>query len=207
MDSPTQGWFPPAFRTFQRIHSHRSFPICGVCVPSTTQFYLFLQWWMVHEPLWGTVQEYKSWNFLFFSLFIFFLFFKDLFIFISKYTVAVFRCTRRGRQISLRIVVSHHVVAGVWTRTFRRAVEPSLHPSFHFLISYFLFSLLFGCLFVFEGIILLLVRFGLHWSDPVSPCPCIIICISPHRCQRRLLTWIIMQVKSGFSLKERFLWT
>jgi hypothetical protein len=40
-------------------------------------------------------------------------FFKDLFIIISKYTVAVFRCTRRGRQISLRMVVSHHVVAGI----------------------------------------------------------------------------------------------
>jgi hypothetical protein len=38
---------------------------------------------------------------------------KDLFIIISKYTVAVFRCTRRGRQMSLRMVVSHHVVAGI----------------------------------------------------------------------------------------------
>jgi hypothetical protein len=38
--------------------------------------------------------------------------FKDLFI-ICKYTVAVFRHTRRGRQISLRMVVSHHVVAGI----------------------------------------------------------------------------------------------
>jgi hypothetical protein len=40
-------------------------------------------------------------------------FFKDLFIIISKYTVAVFRCTRRGKQISLQMVVSHHVVAGI----------------------------------------------------------------------------------------------
>jgi hypothetical protein len=30
----------------------------------------------------------------------------------SKYTVAVFRHSRRGSQILLRIVVSHHVVAG-----------------------------------------------------------------------------------------------
>jgi hypothetical protein len=37
-------------------------------------------------------------------------FFPDLFIIISKYTVAVFR---RGHQISLRMVVSHHVVAGI----------------------------------------------------------------------------------------------
>ena len=41
---------------------------------------------------------------------------KDLFIIIYKYTVAVFRHTRRGRQISLRVVVSHHVVAGIWTQ-------------------------------------------------------------------------------------------
>jgi hypothetical protein len=38
---------------------------------------------------------------------------KDLFIIISKYTVAVFRGTRRGHQISLWVVVSHHVVAGI----------------------------------------------------------------------------------------------
>jgi hypothetical protein len=46
----------------------------------------------------------------------FFFFFKDflnyLFI-ICKYTVAVFRHSRRGRQILLRMVVSHHVVAGI----------------------------------------------------------------------------------------------
>jgi hypothetical protein len=33
------------------------------------------------------------------------------FIIISKYTVAVFRHTRRGCQIPLQVVVSHHVVA------------------------------------------------------------------------------------------------
>jgi hypothetical protein len=44
----------------------------------------------------------------------YFLFFKkDLFIIMSKYTVAVFRHSRRGRQISLQMVVSHHVVAGI----------------------------------------------------------------------------------------------
>jgi hypothetical protein len=36
---------------------------------------------------------------------------KDLFIIMCKYTV--FRRTRRGHQISLRMVVSHHVVAGI----------------------------------------------------------------------------------------------
>jgi hypothetical protein len=32
---------------------------------------------------------------------------------ICKYTVAVFRHSRRGRQISLRMVVSYHVVVGI----------------------------------------------------------------------------------------------
>jgi hypothetical protein len=36
-----------------------------------------------------------------------------LFIIICKYTVAAFRHTRRGCQISLQMVVSHHVVAGI----------------------------------------------------------------------------------------------
>jgi hypothetical protein len=38
---------------------------------------------------------------------------QDLFIIICKYTVAVFRSTRRGLQISLQMVVSHHMVAGI----------------------------------------------------------------------------------------------
>jgi hypothetical protein len=44
------------------------------------------------------------------SLKIFFLIY--LFI-LCKYTVAVFRHSRRGHQISLWMVVSHHVVAGI----------------------------------------------------------------------------------------------
>jgi hypothetical protein len=40
-------------------------------------------------------------------------FFKIYFFIICKYTVAFFRCIRRGRQISLQMVVSHHVVAGI----------------------------------------------------------------------------------------------
>jgi hypothetical protein len=50
----------------------------------------------------------------------FFFFFKDLFIYlfiylfiICEYAVAVFRHSRRQSQISLRMVVSHHVVAGI----------------------------------------------------------------------------------------------
>jgi hypothetical protein len=49
--------------------------------------------------------------FYIFSVFLFF-FFKDLFI-IWKYIVAVFRHSRRGNQILLQMVVSHHVVAGI----------------------------------------------------------------------------------------------
>ena len=42
-----------------------------------------------------------------------FLFFLMIYLFIiCKYTVAVFRHTRRGRQISLEVAVNHHVVAG-----------------------------------------------------------------------------------------------
>jgi hypothetical protein len=46
------------------------------------------------------------------SLFLKMYLFIYLFI-ICKYTVAVLRHSRRGSQISLRIVVSHHVVAGI----------------------------------------------------------------------------------------------
>jgi hypothetical protein len=47
------------------------------------------------------------------SFFFFFFFLKIYLFIICKYTVAVFRHTRRGSQISLRVVVSHHVVAGI----------------------------------------------------------------------------------------------
>ena len=45
----------------------------------------------------------------------FFFFFKDLFTYllICKYTVAVVRHTKRGHQVPLQMVVSHHVVAGI----------------------------------------------------------------------------------------------
>jgi hypothetical protein len=42
----------------------------------------------------------------------FFVCFLDVLI-IYKYTVAVFRHTRRGHQIPLQMVVSHHVVAKI----------------------------------------------------------------------------------------------
>jgi hypothetical protein len=39
-------------------------------------------------------------------------FFLRFILFMFEYTVTVFRRTRRGHQISLQMVVSHHVVAG-----------------------------------------------------------------------------------------------
>jgi hypothetical protein len=38
---------------------------------------------------------------------------KDLYVIIHKHTVADFRCTTRGHQISLQMILSHHVVAGI----------------------------------------------------------------------------------------------
>jgi hypothetical protein len=55
------------------------------------------------------------------------------FINICKYTAAVFRHTS---QISLRMVVSHHVFAGTWTQDLQKSsrvllpAEPSHQPSY-----------------------------------------------------------------------------
>jgi hypothetical protein len=52
----------------------------------------------------------------------------------SKYNVAVFRHSRRGSQILLRMVVGHHVVAGIWTPDLWKSsqvllpTEPSHQP-------------------------------------------------------------------------------
>ena len=63
-------------------------------------------------------------------------FFLKIYLFIiCKYTVAVFRHSRRGSQISLWMVVSHHVVAGIWTPDLRKSsrvllpTEPSHQPA------------------------------------------------------------------------------
>jgi hypothetical protein len=49
---------------------------------------------------------------------------KDLFIIICKSNLAVFKCTRRGHQISLWMVVSH-VVARIWTQDLRKSSQSS----------------------------------------------------------------------------------
>jgi hypothetical protein len=47
-------------------------------------------------------------------LFIYLFIFLKIYLFIiCKYTAAVFRHSRRGHQILLQMVVSHHVVAGI----------------------------------------------------------------------------------------------
>jgi hypothetical protein len=48
---------------------------------------------------------------------------KDLFIIIHKYTVAVFRCTRKGCQISLGVVVTTIGLLGFELRTSGRTVS------------------------------------------------------------------------------------
>jgi hypothetical protein len=67
------------------------------------------------------------------------IFFLKIYLFIiCKYTVAVFRHPRRGRQILLQMVVSHHVVAGIWTPDLRKSsrvllpTEPSHQPETDF---------------------------------------------------------------------------
>jgi hypothetical protein len=62
-------------------------------------------------------------------------FFLKIYLFIiCKYTVAVFRHSRRGSQILLQMVVSHHVVAGIRTPDLRKSsrvllpTEPSHQP-------------------------------------------------------------------------------
>ena len=63
-----------------------------------------------------------------------FVFLKIYLFIICKYTVAVFRHSRRGSQISLQMVLSHHVVAGIWTPDLRKSsrvllpTEPSHQP-------------------------------------------------------------------------------
>jgi hypothetical protein len=85
--------------------------------------------------------------FIYFCSLCFFLFFKDLFI-ICKYTVADFIHSRKGSHISLWVVVSHHVVAGIWTHDLRKSSQCS-YPLSHltspvsFFLSFFFSSLLF----------------------------------------------------------------
>ena len=62
--------------------------------------------------------------------------FKTYLFIVYKYTVAVFRHTRRGHQISLQMVVNHLSLLGFELRTSERAVSAlpkilSSNPSNH----------------------------------------------------------------------------
>ena len=54
-----------------------------------------------------------------------------LFFYVYEYIVAVFRHTRRGHQIPLQMVMSHHVIAGYWTQDLRKKSQCS-YPLSHF---------------------------------------------------------------------------
>jgi hypothetical protein len=99
-----------------------------------------------HLKLWFCFLEIfcscKTWLFPKWIDFFFFFFKIHLFI-ICKYSVVVFRRTRRGRQVSLWMVVSHHV--GCWDlnsgpleeQSVLLTAEPSHQPrflSFHWLL-------------------------------------------------------------------------
>jgi hypothetical protein len=96
----------------------------------------------------------------------FFFFFFKIYLLYVKYTVAVFRRTRRGHRISLRVVVSHHVVAGIWTSDLRKSsrvllpTEPSHQPP----VGSFLRHYFWTCLSSFRE-----VSVHLTWGRTPSP--------------------------------------
>ena len=61
--------------------------------------------------MWGG-QEREEGEMIYFNLFFLNIYFLTYLFIICKYTIAVFRHSRREYQILLRMVVSHHVV--VW---------------------------------------------------------------------------------------------
>jgi hypothetical protein len=87
-----------------------------------------------------------------------YLFFKS-FIIIHKYTVADFRCIRRGYQIPLRMVVSHHVVAGIWTQGLRKSSQCS-YPLSHLVSPVHLFLYKYVYLYLAWVVVLPLPRKG-----------------------------------------------
>jgi hypothetical protein len=60
--------------------------------------------------------------YLYYYYYYYYYYYLKIYLFIiCKYTVAVFSYSRRRRQISLWMVVSHHVVAGIWTQDLRKS--------------------------------------------------------------------------------------
>jgi hypothetical protein len=86
--------------------------------------------------------------FLYLLLFLF-SFLKIYLFYKCEYTEVVFRHTRRGHQIPLKMVVSHYVFVGNWTQDFwkSRTAESSLQPLISFKTFKFLSYKFFTCLF------------------------------------------------------------
>jgi hypothetical protein len=92
-----------------------------------------------HSSLFLVSLSHKTWffisflspslNSIFLSFFSFFLLFLKIYL-LLYISVAVLRCTRRGRQILLWVVVSHHVVAGIWTQDLGKSSQCS-YPLSH----------------------------------------------------------------------------
>jgi hypothetical protein len=78
-----------------------------------------------------------------YGIYFIYLFILKIYLFIiCKYTVAVLRHSRRGSQTLLRMVVSHHVVAGIWTPDLQKSsrvllpTEPSHQPVYGIYVTY-----------------------------------------------------------------------
>lgn len=94
--------------------------------------------------------EWQKWSYLY--IFLLLLILKNIFkvhlFYLYEYTVAVFQHTRRGYQIALQMVTSHHAVAGIEFRISRRtigapncwAIFPGPEMKFYTIPSYLLFQ-------------------------------------------------------------------
>jgi hypothetical protein len=123
---------------------------------------------------------------------------KDIFIIIYKYTVAVFRRTRRRHQILLWVVV------GIWTQdlqTIRWAISPA---------QFFLFKVLFILCICIHG--LCLQTYQKRASDPITygcepPCGLLGIELrTSGRAVSALNSWTIFPAPTSVVLKFEFLY-
>jgi hypothetical protein len=98
--------------------------LCLIFFQFLTNFGIsLLDLWNLGGGYWFIEPKDQIWENWLFSLLLFLDFY--VFIIICKSTVAVFRHTRRGHQVSLRMVVSHHVVAGIWTQDLQKSNRSS----------------------------------------------------------------------------------
>ena len=116
--------------------------LCAIYLPPSPFLVLIYNFHFLknHTLTFWILQNFRINNIFNFFPIVVFIFFIKLYLFIiCKYTVAVFRHSRRGGQISLWMVVSHHVVAGIWTQDLWKSsqvllpTEPSHQPCFAYL--------------------------------------------------------------------------